>query len=670
MARRTLQWVSRCPYKPRRSRQGIAEVDSMRTGPLTAVLLLASACSTQSTIHPGSSSGSSTGATAGATTGVTTGTPGSTTANTGSTTGAGSTTGGTSSASGSGSTSSNCFGNGQFVGAPNAAQCCSGAVDAQGYCASPTSATSTGSTTSASTTGNGTTGGGPDAGLFGGGWHPPDSGYQVATVGDGGTATVIDPTATGGPAQFGGPDAPSAKPTMVYPPDGVLLPPNMNALEIHFIPGAGQTLFELAFHSSTRSYLAYLGCTAVGGGCVYSLPSDFWSDFVNTARGKSPVTFTLRGVNGSAPGAVGTSASRTIAFSDQDLTAGIYFWNTGGTVERYDWGLPGANAETWMDQRTAGATFCVGCHVLTRDGDKAVVGKDIPSPASYNLFDVATRAALQGNSGTGDFYSFSPDGQMLLSSDGVTIAWQDLVAGTQRSSAIVPSGTMPDWSPSGQDVVFARPRSAPFFSAPGVDSAGLEISHFDGSGFAPETTLVPFAGQNNYYPAYAPTGDWVVFNRSPSNSESFANASPNPDAGTVPDGELWAVASGGGAAIKLAQASSPGACSWPKWAPVVSDYFGGKALWLTFSSQRSYGLRFPGGQQTRLWMVGFDPARAAAGQDPSLPAFYLPFQDQSGGNHIAQWVTSVVRKACVSSNDCPAGDLCTNGRCTPPIVRN
>lgn len=659
----------------------------MRNRSLLLALCFITACSTQSNVH--STSGkASTSAAAGGTSGGATGstsvtvtsaasssTTGATTTTAGSTTGSGSTSAG----SGSGSTTGSCYGAGQFVGAPNAAQCCSGAVDAQGFCTAPTAATSSGtsstgttgtatSTSGASTTGSST--GGGDGGLFGGGWHPPDAGYQAATVGDGGTATVIDPTASGGPGSFTGPDAPAAKPTLVYPPDGVLLPPNMNQLEVHFLPAAGQTLFELAFHGATRSYTAYFGCTAVGSGCVYALPSDFWSDFVNTARGQAPVSYTLRGVNGSAPGAVGTSATRSISFSDQDLTAGIYFWNTGGTVERYDWGLPGANAETWMDARTGGASFCVGCHVLSRDGTRAVVGKDIPSPANYNLFDVATRAQLQGNAGTGDFFSFSPDGQMLLSSDGITISWQDLVAGTQRSSAIVPSGTMPDWSPSGARVVFAKPRSAPFFSAPGVDSAALEVTTFDGSGFSPETTLVPFNGQNNYYPAYAPTGDWVVFNRSPSNSESFSNAAPDPDAGKVPDGELWAVASGGGTPLRLDQASNPGACSWPKWAPVVSDYFGGKALWITFSSQRPYGLRYTGGLTTRLWMAGFDPARAAAGQDPSLPAFYLPFQDPSGGNHIAQWVTSVARKGCLSSNDCPTGEVCTNGQCKPPIVRN
>ena len=64
-------------------------------------------------------------------------------------------------------------------------------------------------------------------------------------------------------------------------------------------------------------------------------------------------------------------------------------------------------------------------------------------------------------------------------------------------------------------------------------------------------------------------------------------------------------------------------------------------------------------------MVAFDPARAALGQDPSYPAFWLPFQDIGGGNHIAQWSTKVARKACPGGNGCDPGEVCKNGQCVP-----
>jgi hypothetical protein len=90
-------------------------------------------------------------------------------------------------------------------------------------------------------------------------------------------------------------------------------------------------------------------------------------------------------------------------------------------------------------------------------------------------------------------------------------------------------------------------------------------------------------------------------------------------------------------------------------------------MWLTFSSSRPYGLRLGQFQQTQLWMVAFDPARAAAGMDPSFPPFWLPFQDIGSGNHIGQWSVTVVRPTCVGTGQstCAAGEVCFNGHCRP-----
>jgi hypothetical protein len=72
-------------------------------------------------------------------------------------------------------------------------------------------------------------------------------------------------------------------------------------------------------------------------------------------------------------------------------------------------------------------------------------------------------------------------------------------------------------------------------------------------------------------------------------------------------------------------------------------------MWLTFSSSRRYGLRTPPAGTssesttgTLLWMVAIDPDRAINGQDPSYAAFYLPFQDVTSSNHIAQWTKQVI----------------------------
>jgi len=513
-----------------------------------------------------------------------------------------------------------------------------------------------------------TDGGTPPGGPinFDGGWHPPDSGTQAAAVGSGGTTVVIGPGANATSAgKFGGP-ATGPAPTLVYPADGVMLPPNVSGIEFEFLPGAGQTLFELSIHTPTQSFAIYTSCTPLGPGCVYVPDAATWASIASYARGTQPVTYTLLGVNGASPAAVGTTATQTLAFSDQDLSGGIYYWNTSGVIERYDLANPSLGVEDYLDPIDVGALVCVGCHVLSRDGYRIVAGRDIPAGGGGPLLDVPSKMPINinGMPGTipGNFFSFSPDGQHILTSAGVSISWLEIATG-QNHASVAPSGTMPDWSPDGLHMVFAQPSSPAFFATPGVDSAAIGMMHFNGTTWDTPTTLVPFSGQNNYYPAYSPDGSWVVFNRSPSNADSFSNASPDNDAGTYPDGQLWLVSAAGGTAVQLSNAGAP--TSWPKWAPVVHTYYDGKLMWLTFSSARAYGLRLAEWAETQLWMVAIDPARIASGHDASFPPFWLPFQDIGTGNHIAQWSTAVRRASCSVSSACPSREVCKSGTCVP-----
>lgn len=501
-------------------------------------------------------------------------------------------------------------------------------------------------------------------------WPIPIPPAQPPLTGDGSTGVIIGPGADpSAPNKFGGANDPNAKPTIVYPPDGVVVPPNMKSIEIHFIPAPGQTLFEIKFQAPTKGLAIYTTCTPVGGGCVFQSDASFWTGLVEYARGTAPVTYTIRGVNGNSPGSVGTSATAKMAFGQNDITGGIYYWNDIGTIQRYDFGIPNVPAKLYMTKVNAGAGFCVGCHAMSRQGNLILVGKDIPAPAPYVLFDVATKKAMQVNgqpyTGSANFFSFSPNEQYFLQSNGANIGMRSVFDGTFVVAKVVDSGTMPDWSPNGIHMVYAKPQSPAFVAVPGVSSASLETMQWNGATWTPATTLVPFAGQNNYYPTYSPTGDWVLFNRSPSNSESFSNASVDMNTGKQPDGELWAVPAQGGTPIRLSTASNPGALSWPKWAPVMNDYYGGKILWATFSSARPYGLRLAAGQKTQIWMMGFDLQKAAAGQDPSLPAFWFPYQSTTSGNHIAQWATTVARQPCASDGECSAGEFCKNGICQP-----
>ena len=76
--------------------------------------------------------------------------------------------------------------------------------------------------------------------------------------------------------------------------------------------------------------------------------------------------------------------------------------------------------------------------------------------------------------------------------------------------------------------------------------------------------------------------------------------------------------------------------------------------WITLASKRDFGVRLRNtglcqrpaqctpAKSSQIWMTPFLPARASAGQDPSAPAFRLPFQNLTSSNHIAQWTERVV----------------------------
>jgi hypothetical protein len=151
--------------------------------------------------------------------------------------------------------------------------------------------------------------------------------------------------------------------------------------------------------------------------------------------------------------------------------------------------------------------------------------------------------------------------------------------------------------------------------------------------------------------------------------------------------------------------------SWPRWSPAPTSYKGKPVLWVTFSSNRDYGLRlkntaagYPQGasgfdnyyppasppydqpQPTsrkgvtfdayaspQIWMaaVVVDPRRALDREDRSYPAFWLPFQDVTAHNHSAQWVVKVASPGSPDAGTCgQLNDPCGVGGavCCPDVV--
>jgi hypothetical protein len=225
------------------------------------------------------------------------------------------------------------------------------------------------------------------------------------------------------------------------------------------------------------------------------------------------------------------------------------------------------------------------------------------------------------------------------------------------------STSHPDWSADGTRIAFVRAGQA---SEEGVNNQRFYfgsihmVSDSGGDNFGNDITIVPQAtDKNRYYPAFSPDGNLIAYDES-----TCATAPPTTscNADSDPTATLFVVKpEENGTPVALANANAPGKTdattaltnSWPKWAPFefrrTEADPASRLVWMTFSSTRNYGLRTPppgtsseSATGSLIWMVAIDPDKAAMGQDPSVAAFALPFQDVTSSNHIAQWTEEVI----------------------------
>jgi hypothetical protein len=556
-----------------------------------------------------------------------------------------------------------------------------------------------------------------------------------------------------------------AKPHIVYPPDGVLLPPNMSVISVMFTPWPGKPptvkAYEVAFKNANTDVRIVTPCTnqttdtsLVGGmlspmpsgGCEVQLTAAQWDFVAKSNRGGAAVGVTVRATSDGMC-ATPSDNSAAISFAEQDLNGGVFYWkstiiNSGGIAggvggEIWAKSFGDATPETQISgQNNLSDATCFGCHSLSRDGTRMVVSfddndsDDEYSDITHTLMDVAGKKSIDGQTTYGHhepgFQAIAPDNKVYVGTIGDlqddlfnmipgNALWMfDAMSGMPLATPSVtfgPTGsrpTMPDFSPDGKSLLFVLPKSVSTWGADDdhVFGGSIYTASYDATmhTFGMPTAVIASAGENNYYPSYSPDGSFIAFNRVPmqAGGTNCTNGGPQ---GQCPNDSYSNVKARvfvlqnkmGANPIDMEKANgSPAAKpidvsnSWPRWSPFVQMYQGSKLLWITFSSTRDYGLRvlnhkpgltqcyppdspqdptgdhshpFPDNcQQPQIWMAAINLAQVELGaQDPSFPAFWLPFQDITTHNHTAQWTQAVAGQPVPDMGSCiPNGGNCAS----------
>lgn len=391
-----------------------------------------------------------------------------------------------------------------------------------------------------------------------------------------------------------------------YPSNGVNFPRNTPSIQFQWVD-LGQSAARLRFTSAVTDLTIYTAGTS------WTATEELWQGIAATnAGGTVQVELAL-----AVGGAVQKEKPITLNVNRMDGQGAVYYWSTSASgIRRIPYG--GA-AEDYLTASQTGR--CVGCHAVGNDriaftydgGDGPLGVKELSTTTDI----VAADSGNQGN-----FHTFSPDGRYLLSTFHGALTLRDAISGA-LVSAVATGGyaSMPHWSPDGEQITYVLYAGGGYDFYFG-DGRIAVMDHLGDGVFTNEVVLYDAPeGYNAYYPAFSPDSEWIAFNISTGDSYDDADAM------------MYVIHRDGGTPVELTQANVTSGItnSWPKWGPLPDD----DILWLAFSSKRTYGNLATGYPQ--LWVTAFDPAKAAAGQDPSWPAFWLPGQDVTQSNHIPFW---------------------------------
>jgi WD40 repeat protein len=452
---------------------------------------------------------------------------------------------------------------------------------------------------------------------------------------------------------FGGPVSsdPATSPSIVYPPDGVVIPKNLVPMVLQWDAPSSLDVFRMTLTAPASSATIYTGARDA------RLTAQEWLKILESTAPNS-ITLQISGTSSADPShAVFSSPEVHIKVADTEMRGTIYYWAVNvGRILRI---RPGA--EMYEDFFTPPPedmtnSTCVGCHTLSRDGSKmafeyyggwktqGVINTVAPTPP------VVGPGVFPGN-----FAAFNASGDKLLSVSQGALSIRDPSTGALLEMLPTPTlATHPAWSPDGATIAYVQQIAGQNFGDVDFFQSDLIVVRDASGARMPPVTLVPSEGMASTYPSFSPDSKLIAFGRGPYSRSHTAYDPMTPSAPSP--GNIWLVPSDGSAPpVKLALASQDSA-----FLPAFSPFSGGGYLWLAFFSRRDYGHVTRGTFGRQIWVSAID-LNAAPGADASHPAFWLPAQEPTTQNLSAYWAPDPCHPAgdgCALDDDCCGGTVC------------
>lgn len=434
-------------------------------------------------------------------------------------------------------------------------------------------------------------------------------------------------------------------PTIVYPSDETRFPRNLYRTIFQWRT-EGYEEFRLVYEGPNSTVTVYTDgahglCTDANpaAGC-WEVNEVAWSYIAGSNAGSTAKWYVDALDTSTDPPTIRRGEPIDIGFSLEDVEGAIFYWSTTAAGVRRG-RISQQDPEDYIVGKPQPTTYedsnevrCVACHVVSRDGMYLAAPTDASSGKSLWIMEVTPDAPpnplitqVEDTEGHG-FATIAPDDEYVVAAFGGDMFLIDRETGEKIADLDIGAldGTHPDWSPAGDELVFA--------TEAGDAPAGADLAKvpWNGTEFGAPEILLPREGdKTNLFPMFSPEGDWVAY---------VVGRGGHGD----PRAQLWIVDKDAAQEpVELINANRVTSNvltdgqyqnSQPTWAPP------GDLHWIAFNTKREYGVISDGGMQ-QIWVAAVDPNKLGTGEDPSYPAFRVPFQGLEENNHRAFWTLDV-----------------------------